>query len=412
MLQLVKGQVTEVIDKSGSGYFKAKFKDISTEPVTVILSSPGYKKGGGGLFFMPDIGDFIIAAYDDQESLAYYQGTLIQNVKPSSSIQNVKPSSSKGNIARTSNSNVGASIQDVKPSSSKGPIAKKSYSNVGAPIRTTYEDKFGQGLSITRNREETPPKINSSVDLTSEKNKKISLNDSPGIEAILIRNQHGEGIKIQGDANGNSPAGMISIESNGPQHYTCRNTYINMRLVDGKDINISNDSGGGMSTPVLTRPNAGFAALYPEDGAAGMTPKRYGGIYLRSAWGDVSMAAKGLTSRIFLSTPGGRIQIVSKPDATSPTGFSSDVRIESTGDISLKSAGNINISADKDVNISANNMNVKTLVNYVTESGGIASIKSAGSMTLDGTTIDLNSGLSVPAVIPRVFPTIYNDYYE
>ena len=376
MLQLVKGQVTEIIDKSGSGYFKAKFNDISPKPVTVILSSPGYKQGSGGLFFMPDIGDFIIAAYDDQASLAYYQGTLIQK------------------------------------SSSKGPIAKKSYSNVGAPIRTTYEDKFGQGLSITRNREETPPKINSSVDLTSEKTKKISLNDSPDIEAIIIRNQHGEGIKIQGDANANSPAGMISVESNGPQHYTCRNTYIDMRLVDGKDINISNDSGGGMSTPVLTRPNAVFLAEYPEDGAAGMSPKRYGGVYLRSKYGDVSMAANGLTSRIFLTTPGGQIQIVSKPDSTSPTGFSSDVRIESTGDISLKSAGNINISADKDVNISANNMNVKTLVNYVTESGGIASIKSTGSMTLDGTTIDLNSGLSVSAVIPRVFPTIYNDYYE
>ena len=386
MLQLVKGQVTEIIDKSGSGYFKAKFKDISPQPVTVILSSPGYKKGGGGLFIMPDIGDFIIAAYDDQESLAYYQGTLIEK------------SSSKGPIA--------------KNSSSKGPIAKKSYSNVGAPIRTTYEDKFGQGLSITRNREETPPKINSSVDLTSEKSKKISLNDSPEIEAILIRNQHGEGIKIQGDATSNSPAGKISIESNGPQYYTCRNTFIDMRLVDGKDISISNDSGGGMSTPVLTRPNAGLAALYPDDGAAGMTPKRYGGIYLRSAWGDVSMAANGLTSRIFLTTPGGQIQIVSKPDANSPTGFSSDVRIESTGDISLKSAGNINISADKDVNISANNMNVKTLVNYVTESGGISSIKSAGSMTLDGTTIDLNSGLSVSAVTPTIFPTIYNDYYE
>ena len=196
MLHLVEGKVTSNVDDTRNGRFYAHFYEISDTPIEVYISSPGYREGGGGMFFVPSRDDRIIAFYDNNKNVAYYNSTIIG--KPTEDIKEV-------------------------PNLRKVAGSETSYNDYSIPIKVKYQDQVGAGLCITNETTSYPeidarlgsimgsegrsisPRIIKSVVLNSNLNKRLSLDDSPQTDAIFIKNQHKDGIIIMGTQPRPSP---------------------------------------------------------------------------------------------------------------------------------------------------------------------------------------------------------------
>jgi len=378
MLKLIKAQVASNIDPLTNGSFEVTC-ELFSGPKDVIYTSPMFRVGGGGFFAAPKVGDQVFIIHDDGSDKLYYHSTVVE-------------------------------VPEGNPVDIKGweEVPQSNYDSKYQPTRVRYEDYFGQGLSITRqneNAEEITPSINSSVDLHSELGKKVTLNDSPEVEAVILRNQHGEGITIQGDANKITAAGTIKASSNGPHYYTTHNSFIEMRVVDGQDITIENNSTGGMGQT----PSPEYWPNNSNVPGGDQPPKMWGGIYLRSENGDVSISSNSDRGRIFITTPGAKIQIVTRGPEEAPF---SDIRVKCNGNLSIDSDGDIDMQAGGNFRVRAANVDIGSEGHLITEAGGRGSISSGGDMTIDGSTIDLNSGNSEPAADPVVDDPLLNDYSE
>jgi hypothetical protein len=387
MLKIVEGKVTSNIDANSSGRIMAHFYDVSDEPIRTYYASPGYREGGGGVLAIPEKDDHIIAFYDNIKNVAYYNSTIV-GLPPSESRQvpNFQPVAGLGN-----------------------------YDLNGKPVKVKYQNQKGSGLCITNENtsfpdlqnnsvgQSIPPIIIDSVVLNSSLNKRISLDDSPQTDAIYIKNQHKDGIVISGDATKLFPAQMIQVKSSGPHNYTCMQSHMDIRVVEGTDITIENNSTGKMAQ----RPEE---ETWPNRNVpASQAPKKFGGIYLRSDNGDLSLASKALDGRVFIKTPNAQIQIVENVN-----GGGSDIIIKTNGnisfdaggDISMKSSGSIRLDADVNVDINSGNQ-------LRAESGSQTSISSGSDLRLEGgPDIHLNSGgtASPGTVVPP--QPLLNDYKD
>lgn len=378
----VKGFVTSNVDADKSGRFKGIFGEIGDDEVDVIYSSPGYRLNGGGLFFIPEQGDTVLAVQDLVSNKVYYQSTIVD-----------------------------AQIPEIKtkavPNFKEVP-KDTTYSYLNKPVKVNYQNQLGTGLCITSEytsyggdspESSPPPRIIDSVVLNTPLGKRLSLNDSPKTDAIFIKNQHKDGIIISGDATELFPAQMIQTKSTGPHYYTCMQSHIDMRVVEGTDITIENNSTGKMGqTPSEDQ--------WPN-GQSEQPPKRWGGIYLRSENGDVSLASNAEDGRIFITTNDAQIQIVKRNESEV-----SDIIIKTNGKISMegeegidfRSNGAIRLEAGGDVDIVAG-------AQFKATSSDQASISSGGGqVAVDGTEVHLNSGNSESASPAEILNPLLNDY--
>jgi hypothetical protein len=380
MLKNVKGFVTSNVDISRSGYFKAVFDEISDEPIDVTYTSPGYRLNGGGMLMIPEEGDTILALQDTKTREVFYQSTVVKTEGPIVS----KPT---------------PNFRDIRD--------ENTYSNLGKPVKVRYENQKGSGLCITSeftSYRETPipPRIIESVVLTTPLSKKISLDDSPEVDSISIKNQHKDGIIVTGDATKTFPAQMIQVKSSGPHNYTCMQSYMDMRIVEGTDITIENNSTGKMGqTPSQDQ--------WPN-GAEGQAPKRWGGVYLRSDNGDVSMASKAEDGRVFITTNDAQIQIVKRNE--------SDV-----SDIIIRTNGKISMESEEDIDIRSNNGSIRFQAagDVDVTAGGLLKTSSSGKTSISsgedtaigaGGNILLNSGGTESPAAATTTEPLLNDYSD
>ena len=385
MLKVVKGFVTGNQNSDGDGRFKALIEDVSDEPVDVIYTSPGYRLNGGGFFFIPEEGDVILACLDTATKEIYYHSTVVY---------------AKSN-----------SIRSKPVPNFKEVPDPDTYSPVGKPVKVRYENQVGAGLCITSNYTsfenleegneggQVAPILIDSVSLKSPLKKKISLDDSPQVDLISIKNQHKDGIIITGDRTSTFPAQMIQVKSSGPHNYTCMQSHMDIRVVEGTDITIENNSTGkmGQTPDQSTWPNG------PENQA----PKRWGGIYLRSENGDLSLASNALDGRVFITTPNSQIQIQEGEDGLSDIVIKTNGKISMEGEqgIDLRSTGSIRLEAGEDVDIQAGGQ-------FKSTSTGQASISSGDQVAVDGSEVHLNSGNSTPANFANIIEPLLNDYSD
>jgi len=379
MLKNVKGFVTSNVDSNRSGIFKAIFDEISDEALPVIYTSPSYRLNGGGMLMIPEKGDSILALQDTKTREIFYQTT----------------------IASTQDPILSRPVPDFKDIA-----GENTYSTLGKPVKVRYENQKGSGLCITSEftvNEATPipPRIIESVVLTTPLSKKISLDDSPEVDAISIKNQHKDGIIITGDASKLFPAQMVQVKSSGPQNYTCMQSHMDIRVVEGTDITIENNSTGRMGQIPLPD-------QWPN-GPEGQPPKRYGGIYLRSENGDVSVASQAEDGRVFITTNDAQIQIVKRNESDV-----SDIIIKTNGNISMESEGDIDmlstngsirLQAAGDVDVTAGGL-------LKTSSSDKTSISSGGDTAINanGNNILLNSGGSESTIPASTVEPLRNDY--
>ena len=86
----------------------------------------------------------------------------------------------------------------------------------------------------------SPSKISNNVTLKAETGAEVNV----GALGVHIRNEHGDSLVITGEDNEYLAARSMSVETQGPQEYKCTNSDITMRVVEGGDINIENNSTG------------------------------------------------------------------------------------------------------------------------------------------------------------------------
>lgn len=350
-----KAVVITNVDPSKQGIITVKCPDISDELIEIIYTSPYYTQNGGGIMALPEPGSQVLVFYERESKETYYLSTI---VSPPDNTQ-------KGGLS---------DYQVIKDKYLYSPEANTR------PKKVDYTNSFGAGLEISRVFQ--PEFISSKVELKSEVGKKVILSDSPRSDAVIIRNEHGDGITVTSDPSDIHGERAIEIKSKGMQRYIVFQSDMTLLVVDGRDINIENYSTGAFSN---------FN-----------TAGKFGNINLKSWNADVNIISKADDGRIFLITPNARIQI--EADGS--------ISIESNKDIQLKSSGDLDIKADNAIRISGRTLDIKTDSDVRIDAGGSCGIKAASNNSLDGSQLHLNSGISQPAQETQIKDPEKTDYND
>ena len=323
-MKLVIGEVTSNIDGSESGEFQARFENMfDGEPQWVTYTSPYFKINGGGLVAIPEYKDQILAVYNEDilpgQARFYYHSTIVKN-KPRTG------TSDPENFEALRSSDVKAKI----------------YNASSQPVTQTFTNSAGAGMYIQRDFSKS--KISNNVTVKSENDNEINV----GSIGIQLRNNEGDSIVLNGSESNDYYAGRsFGIETFASQEYKCTSSDIKMKVVDGGDINILNDSTG----------------------AYGIDGKWYGNVRLKSRYRNIDLAALGDESYVNIFTQGATIQVDSQ--GTVKIFGQGSIQLESPQDISLNAGGNVDIYGGDGVQIG---------------SGGV--INSAGTVQINSVPIE------------------------
>lgn len=353
------GTVTDNTDQTKSGVLRVSFvKLFDNVPQPVTYTSPFFRVNAGGLVAIPQVGDQILALYNkdpsEGESSFYYYSTIVKS-KPRSPGQ------------KTSSTH-----ETLRSSDSKAKI----YGNNNKPVTQTFTNTAGAGLYIRR--EFTDYSISNDVTLKAESGEEVNV----GSIGVQIRNADGDSIVLNGaEPNDAYAARSLMVNTRGPQEYKCNSSDINMKIVDGGDINIENNSTGIFSLG-----------------------KWFGNIRLKSRFRNIELVACSPTGAVNIITPGATIQV----DGTGA------VKVLAAGNIDFNTPLSINMNAGKGVNIYGGaegvNLNSTSTINNMAPT-----IKHNGrSMTFTAAADALvETDLPPMTGAPSVPPTITaNDYAD
>lgn len=288
-IQLAEVKSNADILQMGSFYVTNQFHE---SPLKVYYVSPYLNGTDSGLIAIPEVGARVLICQPQGETGWFYLGTT----------------AAFGLGGSLANPNVIKKDRGALPDS-------KVYKATGVPQRFVWKTPNGNALILSD--EGNPGYINSKVELKTGSGKSIKVIDSPKVDAIIIENEHGDRIKLSSTGNDATAPRSLEIECKGPINIVTRESSLTLQVIDGKELNIINQSTGSKRSG-------------PND----PTP---GNINITSEYNDVNVTVKSDTGTIYLESQG------------------------DNGHIVLKSKGQIDIEGEKGVNIvsSAANVNVK-----------------------------------------------------
>jgi hypothetical protein len=356
------GTVVSNIDRSQSGEMLVRFPKLyDNSPQVVTYTSPFCKANAGGFIAIPEVGDQILALYNENpgagENSIYYHSTIIKTEisnDPAPSNENFSP---------------------LRSSDSKAQI----YGEKNKPVTQTFTNIAGAGLYIQR--EFTDSKISNNVTMRSEGGEEVNV----GPLGVQLRNADGDSITLNGpEPNDAYGARTMAIQTQSSQEYKCVAGDINMKIVDGGDINIENNSFGIFALPPW-----------------------FGNIRLKSRFRDITLAALGPESKVHIVTNG------------------TQVIVDSLGGVKIVTAGNIDFAAGQDINMTAGGtVNiVGNLGAQVGSVGGAASVN-APTVFINNQPFAFNAGPpgsdftnstpvpgapATPPIPPVIVPNDYGD---
>jgi hypothetical protein len=162
----------------------------------------------------------------------------------------------------------------------------------GVPAKVILHGNNGQGLEIS-DEQDGKTTNNIKTELTSSNGKKITMHDSPGIDAIKLDSGNNASITLTQNPQNNpqKSAASIEIDCNGPQMHICRESDMDLKVLGGgRELNIQNSSNG-----IAWGRIAGVPVPNP------IVPA--GNVNIQSDRGDVNIMAKSpYTGRIFIET--------------------------------------------------------------------------------------------------------------
>jgi len=341
------GVVVNTLDFTYSGKISVRIPSLDDRTYEIIYTSPYFSTNNGGVFAVPEVGAEILLLRLNEDNKFYYLTTIVSYPKTSD----------------TSN------LKEWKPIKDK-----YIYTERKKPQRLTFTDAKGSGLVISNRC--LPKYISAKVDLNTAGGKRISLSDSPLSDALIIRNEHGDGIVICSEPNEIHSERSIEIKSKGWQRMVSFQSDISLMVIEGSDITLENFSTGS---------NTGN----------GISGAKSGNINLRSHNSDINIVTKGQDGRIFLNTPKARVQIESD----------GSIMVEATNGIQLKSDGDINMIANGDCNIQAQNIKLEAQVNATVRAPGGVWAESATPIPLT-TTGAAQAFLQTTTPSPQVEPIV------
>lgn len=344
-MQVYKAQVVNTQDLSYQGRITVYCKDISDQPFEVVYVSPVSYGHSGGFVAIPEEGvEVLIVKTSGSDKDWYYMGSIF---------------APKEGVDET-----GTVFEDAKKILPDDEI----YRARGKPQRITLKDQKGNQIVLSSSYNKDF--FNIKAEMKSSLGKRLSLIDSPNLDCIYLKNEHGDGIKITAGPSMSSAARSVEVESEGPQKYICRNSDMDLLVKEGRELNIFNESTGLNKDPLL--------------------PLRVGNVNIKSKFNDVNIWAENENGSVFIDAIGsdGLVQIDSGGKITIYS--DGNVEVRAGGDMGFKAEGNIFLDADNNVDINAGgSVNIS--------SGGLASMEAGGNVALDGSQVHLNSGQAVSA---------------
>lgn len=262
------------------------------EPITVTYVSPfnGIK---GAFIAIPEIGATVLIASIENGTDWYYLGSVF-------------------------NPALGDSYGLNLPKDNKGMLSdRRMYRARGVPQRYIFSSPKGNKLVLSDEYSGDYANIKASVE--SSTGKKIVLSDSPEMDCVIVENELGDRIKISSRSNGASSPRSIEIECYGAVNIISRQSSMDLTVVDGKELNITNLSTGSK--------RAG-----PND----PTP---GNINITSKNADINITTKSKEGVVRVDVEGDDGHIILDSKGT--------VQINGEKGVSITSGSNINIEGER-----------------------------------------------------------------
>lgn len=286
-MKILEGLVISNVDPDRQGML-AVAVDNQRTLLYVFYTSPYGGNSTHGMYAIPEIGDQVLVTQPDDSNLWFYL-TSVYKSQPGSE------NTTSNLVPAPGDQLAGNLLPD-----------HLVYKSLGVPQRYGIKSPLGNQLVLSDSSNELGQNIYAKVQ--SAKGKKIVLNDSENIDSIIIRNEHGDHIKISTKSIPiKGQAGrMIEVDCKGPLRLISREGSIDMRVVDGREINIENTSTGSKKNP----------------GA----PDAFGNINLISQYKDININVKNSQ---------GKVNVASK------------------GNIEVKAEGTLDIDVKKEVTINS-----------------------------------------------------------
>jgi hypothetical protein len=352
--EIYLGTVITVVDSSETGIIICSLPFPYDDGLhKVVYTSPFYKFNGGGVIALPSEGDRVLVTKvrtdNPEEPSFYYLATAVY-----------QPSVESGEVRSESK----AIRSEDKP----------IYGSRGKPTTQAFANIAGAGLYVTRdiNGNASPPRITNEVTLKSEAGNEVNT----GSTGTQIRNEHGDCIILNGIGNDVYGERTLNVITKSNQEYKSEVGDITMKINDGGDINIINDSTGWNSLGAIGAAAGAFNTPKPPGVAGGLFPWS-GNVRLKSKWRNIDLAAEGPASKINIVTNTAKIQV----DA-----LTGSINIFGGTSLSLNSLGSISLNAGTDISLNAGGLLSLNSVGLASvKSGSVTNISSAGTTNIEGT---------------------------
>ena len=341
-------EVRSVVDPTRNGSFTAMVREQGNLELPINYVTPFGTMGEGGFVAIPSVGTTILVCkLSGSETGWYYLGTTFDKERNQVEGEKIKDHCSP--------------LERILPG---------AYRANGEPNQTALLGDRGGGVTITdegNSGGDSPGFISSKVEIKSPTNKRITLNDSPAVDAITIDSGNNSKITVSNSPEkGEIPESAVQVQTKGPQKYI--NTGSQTDLVVGK---------GGRELQLINKGNG----VAWGDGAI------CGNVNIQSEKKDVNIFTKAEEGRIFIEclNESGSNQVIE----IQTNGQDGHIRIKTNGKVDID-AKNIGINATENIDIKAKNIKM--------EAEEVISILAVeGNINADGTEIQLNGGMSTPA---------------
>lgn len=358
-MQILKGNVSDIRDVTRTGKFWVNFDKNNKTSKLVIYTSPFFSRYEFGLMAIPAVGSEVLVLHNDDNVGAreyYYLCTIVDIPKYLGIIDKFSPLLKE----------------------------KSFYTDNGYPKAIIFKDHTGAGLKISNFSSEQSKSPHSRVSLNSVQGHKLILSDDPTRDCVILKNKDGDGITITANRSRFAGDNTIVIKSRSSQNCVVDNGEYVIRVNDGRDITIQNDSVG------TNRPYVPPVNPLDPPSPLGNPLQQYGNVNLISRWKDINIytgadnLVNGIGGSVYISTLNGIVQINSV----------GEVKIFSASSVTIQAVGDLNLmSVAGNVNIQGQNINMNSVL-----STNIAATTTLNAQGIVGTSIGSGSRLDLNKV--------------
>jgi len=374
-MKLLRADVVSNTDIYQTGSFQVTSNSF-TGPKWCIYTSPygglhnPYDGQKAGFFAIPSVGQAVLIAQtdDDVGGDNYYLISVIHDMD---------------------NRKDGNSITQVAEA---GPVPDDLYKLYpGSPQKVILRDAYANRLVLSHSYADKQNREANRAELIGSKGKRLSLDESPMINRVILENEYKDGFYLSSDESPISPdmgkRHMILRTVGMMQHLS--QFGIEMVVTEGTEFDLVNESTG-------------------INAASGLP---FGNVNIRSKYKDVNITTDGDTGRVMIRA----------------LGDSSVIQLNSDGQIIIKApsdsiyieGNDINIKASNALYLQGNAVSIKAN-QFIGISSRVMDIKSETPIAVEPNIKILEGSVAIPLIREEAVegpdapsaPTIQNDYEE